>query len=188
MRHDISTYPHRGEIYLYNFGKNRGSVQNGIRPVMVIQNERCNSSSPNVIVAAITSSANKKKNYPYHVELPRVEWLPRKSTVLLEQVRTISRSELGPFCGRITDAATRRLINDGLMKILELRRNPVCTNKDLICLCGKCISFYYNRSNYVVKRISPSDGDSGFCDKCGKYGAFDYIVSETIGRGGRTDE
>ena len=178
MRYNISTYPHRGEVYLYNFGKSKGSVQKGIRPVMVIQNERSNSSSPNVIIAAVTSSNKSNKRYPYHVELPIVDWLPQKSTVLLEQIRTISRSELGPFCGRITDAETKRLINEGLMRILELKRNPVCTSRDLMCLCGKCAGFYYDSKDYVIKRFSPVDADSGICDKCSRYGAFDYIVSE----------
>ena len=27
----------RGDIYWYNFGQNEGSVQNGIRPALVIQ-------------------------------------------------------------------------------------------------------------------------------------------------------
>ena len=27
----------RGEIYLYDFGKNEGSMQNGLRPVLVVQ-------------------------------------------------------------------------------------------------------------------------------------------------------
>ena len=27
----------RGEIYLYDFGNNEGSIQNGIRPVLIVQ-------------------------------------------------------------------------------------------------------------------------------------------------------
>ena len=173
-----SSYPHRGEVYLYDFGKNRGSVQNGIRPVMIIQNENCNASSPNVIIAAITSSRKNERRYSYHVVLPTVEWLPKRSMVLLEQVRTISQSELGPFCGRITDSETKKLINAGLMRVLELKRNPVCNNRDLICLCGKCVNFYYSRKDYSVKRVTPLDGDHSTCDKCGRYGAVDYIVKE----------
>ena len=41
----------RGDIYWYNFGQNEGSVQNGIRPALVIQATNFNANSPTTIIA-----------------------------------------------------------------------------------------------------------------------------------------
>ena len=177
MRHVYSEHPHRREVYLCNLKNQDGSVQRGYRPVMVISNERINTSSPNVIVASITSSL-KKEDLSFHVNLPSVSWLPKKSMVMLEQLQTIPRSELGRFCGRITDSETKKKINDGLIKVFDLKRNPPTDGKDVICLCSKCVSFYRSHKNYLVIRITPEDGDRDFCNKCGKSGAMDYVVSE----------
>ena len=47
----------RYDIYLYNFGENKGSIQSGLRPVLVIQDDRMNANSPTTIIAAITTAA-----------------------------------------------------------------------------------------------------------------------------------
>ena len=48
-----------GDIYYCDLGVTNGSVQSGMRPVLVVQTNRLNESSPTVVVAAIT--AVKKK-------------------------------------------------------------------------------------------------------------------------------
>ena len=58
----------RFEIYLYDFGENEGSIQSGVRSILVIQDDRLNANSPTTIVAAITT-ANKKHYLPSHVIL-----------------------------------------------------------------------------------------------------------------------
>ena len=37
MEHKDNQKVKRGEIYLYDFGNNEGSIQNGIRPVLIVQ-------------------------------------------------------------------------------------------------------------------------------------------------------
>ena len=44
-----------GEIYTCDLGKMKGSVQCGVRPVLVVQTNKLNGSSPTVVVAVITS-------------------------------------------------------------------------------------------------------------------------------------
>lgn len=39
----------RGEIYYYDFGKNEGSIQNGLRPVLIIQCDDANKASTTTI-------------------------------------------------------------------------------------------------------------------------------------------
>ena len=59
----------RGEIYRANLDPVVGSEQGGVRPVLIIQNDRGNLHSPTVIVAAITSR-QRKAHLPIHVLLP----------------------------------------------------------------------------------------------------------------------
>ena len=42
-----------GDIYYCDLGVTNGSVQSGMRPVLVVQTNRLNESSPTVVVAAI---------------------------------------------------------------------------------------------------------------------------------------
>lgn len=89
----------RGEIYYADLSPVVGSEQSGIRPVLIIQNDRDNERSPTTIVAAITSSKTKPQ-LPTHVVFT-AECLPYESTVLLEQIRTIDKSRLSDCVGEI---------------------------------------------------------------------------------------
>ena len=42
---NISSKVRRGEIYLYNFGNNGGSIQSGVRPALVVQCDESNAAS-----------------------------------------------------------------------------------------------------------------------------------------------
>lgn len=57
----------RGEIYYYDFGTNEGSIQNGCRPVLIVQCDEGNQASETTVVAAITTS--KKRYLPTHISL-----------------------------------------------------------------------------------------------------------------------
>lgn len=84
----------RGEIYFANLGEGVGSEQNGVRPVIIIQNDVGNKHSPTTIVALITSMS-KKLNLPVHLEISKEESsLPQNSVILLEQIRTIDKKRL----------------------------------------------------------------------------------------------
>lgn len=90
----------RGDIYLLDFGIPQGSVQVGIRPALIIQNDVGNRTSSTIIVAAITSRG--KKGYPFHVEISgRESGLPQDSTVLLEQIQTVPKARLVKKVGGI---------------------------------------------------------------------------------------
>ena len=81
----------RGQIYMADLNPVIGSEQGGIRPVVIIQNDRGNRFSPTVIVAAITGQ--DKRNLPTHTKL-KTTGLPKESTALLEQIRTLDKSRL----------------------------------------------------------------------------------------------
>jgi mRNA interferase MazF len=91
----------KGDIYYADLRPVIGSEQGGIRPVLVIQNDMGNRYSPTVIVAAITSQTGKHK-LPTHIPLEDSKFGLRKdSIILLEQVRTIDRSRLKEYIGRV---------------------------------------------------------------------------------------
>ncbi len=76
----------RGDVYQANLDPVIRSEQGGIRPVVIIQNDRGNRYSPTVIVVAVTTR-RKKPQLPVHVLLTREEsGLKEDSIVLTEQV------------------------------------------------------------------------------------------------------
>lgn len=89
----------RGEIYYANLNPVVGCEQGGVRPILIIQNNLGNWHSPTVIVAAITS--RDKKELPTHVPITGVQGISNSSVVLLEQIRTIDRSRLRGYVGRL---------------------------------------------------------------------------------------
>ena len=84
----------RGDIFLANLQPVVGSEQGGIRPVLIIQNNLSNKYSPVVIIAAITSKEFSKE-FPTNVFISNKDSkLPKDSTILLNQIRTIDKTRL----------------------------------------------------------------------------------------------
>lgn len=106
----------RGQIYLADLNPVMGSEQGGVRPVVVIQNDSGNKYSPTVIVAAITS--REKRPIPTHARLFANE-LPRNSYALLEQIRTIDKSRLISYIGKVSDKEIEA-INEALSVSIEV--------------------------------------------------------------------
>lgn len=104
----------RGEIYCADLDPVVGSEQGGIRPVLVIQNNRGNRFSPTVIVAAITSRQHKAA-LPTHVPLAAGEaGLTRPSVVLAEQMRTLDGRRLRRRLGALDEEKMREV--DGAIR------------------------------------------------------------------------
>lgn len=99
----------RGEIYYADFPFATGCEQSGYRPVLILQNDKGNIYSPTTIVAAITSSETKKP-LPTHIKI-RIGDSDKGSLVLLEQIRTIDKSRLKDYIGRIDKNTIGRIDN-----------------------------------------------------------------------------
>ena len=93
----------RGDIFYADLSPVVGSEQGGLRPVLIVQNDVGNRSSPTVIAAAITSKLGKAR-LPTHIDVyaDRVG-LQRDSVVLLEQMRTIDKQRLKEKMGHLDD-------------------------------------------------------------------------------------
>lgn len=121
----------RGDIYYANLYPVIGSEQGGVRPVLIIQNNAGNHFSPTVIAAAI-SSRQRKHTLPTHVALRGQEYgLRGWSMVLLEQIRTIDRSRLLSYIGKLdpermeaVDEALTVSVGLGTAREKEGKRSP----------------------------------------------------------------
>ena len=88
----------KGDIFVAAFNGTIGSVQSGLRPVVVIQNNTGNRFSSTVIVATITSKIQKKREMPTHIVVD-VDGLINESIVQLEQITTIDKKQVLDFIG-----------------------------------------------------------------------------------------
>jgi mRNA-degrading endonuclease toxin of MazEF toxin-antitoxin module len=77
----------RGNIILADLGvSEQCSIQRGIRPYVVISNNRANKNSPVITVVPLTTKISKKRHLPTHVFVSayRSEGLDRHSIALCE--------------------------------------------------------------------------------------------------------
>ena len=164
----------RGDIFSYDFGTRIGSIQSGVRPVLVIQADNFNANAPTVIVASITSVI-KKRYLPSHIILGEDFGLTKPSMVLLEQIQTVNKDDLTEYIGFVDDERLWRQINSALKKTFGLWLYNTNRIGDIRCLCPKCLNDYFRNPNYVVRRLDPFAKSKGTCDKCNDRG-WDYIV------------
>lgn len=93
----------RGSVYWVDLGNGIGSLQGGIRPVVVTSNNVCNRFSPIVEIRPITTKINKR-NMPTHVLLLADKYpLKQDSIVLVEQAMSINKSQLMNYICSIDD-------------------------------------------------------------------------------------
>lgn len=105
----------RGSIHLCQLGENLGSEQNEERPVIIVSNDRINSTSTNVKVVPLTKTLKTKtrKNRKGVVqEVPRVgthfflrknkyPFLTYDSAAKVEEVTTVSKVRIGKHLGNL---------------------------------------------------------------------------------------
>jgi mRNA interferase MazF len=111
--HDSNAAPHnprRGEVWDVNWSPGRGAEQQGIRPALIIQNDRGNASSsyPLTIVASMSRT---ERELPLHVRIAPTEenGLTDYTDVKCEQVMTIEKTRLLRRRGVITSEELSRV-------------------------------------------------------------------------------
>ncbi len=100
-------HPRCGEIWMCNLTVKEGSIQSGYRPVFILSNDKNNTYSTTLNIIPITSKMNKRK-LPVHVELWSYQeyGLNSPSTMLVEQIMTISVEHLDKCIGKVSDSET----------------------------------------------------------------------------------
>lgn len=112
----VETRPRCGEIWMCNLTNKDGSIQNGYRPVFILSNDKNNTYSTTLNIIPITSKMNKKR-LPVHVELWSYQCygLKTPSTMLVEQIMTISIEHLDKCIGRVSDSETLNNISKAML-------------------------------------------------------------------------
>ena len=90
-------------MYYGDLGEHGEGIQQGVRPLLVVQNNTGNKYSKSILVVPITSK--RKKKMPTHFNIK----LERKSIVLCEQITIIHKSKLYDEVYRLTDAELAEL-------------------------------------------------------------------------------
>jgi len=90
----------RGDVFYADLRPTVGSEQDGVRPVLVVQNDLANRLSPTVVVCALTSQL-KRPYLPTHVYLDGVGRAHGPSVALAEQLRTLDKRRLLRRIGRL---------------------------------------------------------------------------------------
>lgn len=116
--------PKRGEIWTCQLGKNIGSEENKVRPVIIIQNNTGNEKSPTTIIVPIS---NKPRKIAVHINLLESDYILVEGetenitgTILCEQIRVISKVRLGRYIGTLKDEFINKILNIKLKNSIEL--------------------------------------------------------------------
>lgn len=79
----------RGEIYYIDLSPTQGSEQGGLRPCVIVQNDKGNEHAPTIIIVPLTTQSKRK--LPTHAIVREGTKL---SLALCEQIRTIDKGRI----------------------------------------------------------------------------------------------
>lgn len=93
----------RGQIVMVDLPNMGTSVQCGMRPCIVVSNNKANMYSPNVIVVPLTSRNKKPLPTHYTMQPTRLNGLKVASTALAEQIITLSKTMIKRVVGKVDE-------------------------------------------------------------------------------------
>ena len=119
--------PKEREIWLVDFGEQKGSKQGGVRPALIASNDKYNYFSPTVAAIPITSRTYKKS--PVHVTLNvgEAHGLYKNSVIEVEKMQDIDKFQLIKKMGNIPEVKEREVaekfaIQFPMVNMLQLAR------------------------------------------------------------------
>lgn len=102
-----------GDIYMATLDTDsEGSLQSGIRPVLIVSNDKANEFSPVITIIPITSKLGKKR-LPTHVYMKSCG-LDRPSMALAEQITSINKTRLTRKVGSIKETIYEQRIKNAI--------------------------------------------------------------------------
>ena len=111
----------QGDVYWMDFGEPEESEPGYMRPWVVVQNNLFNLSRINTVVLCALTSNMKWINTPGNVMLEAGEAnLPKPSVVLVTQIMTVDKSQLGDYLGTLSRKRIHQIAN-GIQVITEPR-------------------------------------------------------------------
>jgi mRNA interferase MazF len=111
----------QGDIYWVELGEPSGSEPGYIHPHVVIQNNIFNQSRINTVVVCALTTNIKRANAPGNVLLEMGEAnLPRQSVVVVSQIFTVDKAQLGEYIGSVTKRRIKQILA-GIQLLTEPR-------------------------------------------------------------------
>ena len=114
----------QGDLFWIDLGEPIGSEPGFSHPGVVIQNNMFNHSNLNTIIVCELTSNLKRASIPGNILLGEGEGnLPKQSVVIVSQIFTADKSQLGDYVGTLSAKRVRQIL-DGLRLITEPRESP----------------------------------------------------------------
>lgn len=98
----------RGDIVQARFDPTQESEQSGVRPAVVVSPDSVNARSPVLILAPLTTR-NTERLYPHEALLEAGDGVPRRSKVLLMQLRAMSKARILNHYGSVAPQTMQRI-------------------------------------------------------------------------------
>lgn len=113
----------QGDIYWVDLDEPSGSEPGYRHPHVVVQNNVFNASKINTVIICALTSNIKWAQAPGNVLLEQTEGnLPKQSVVLVSQIFTVDKSQLGEFIGTLPERRVKQILA-GINLLIE-PRNP----------------------------------------------------------------
>ncbi len=98
-------------MYVDMGGQYQGSMQGGLRPVVVVSNNMANRHSTVITVVPLSTKINKKRNLPTHIFVSayKSEGLEQHSIALCEQVTALDYDRIIENMGKVDKDTLARI-------------------------------------------------------------------------------
>ncbi len=111
----------QGDIYWIELDEPTGSEPGYSHPHVVVQNNVFNASRINTVIVCALTSNIKRAEAPGNVLLEKGEaHLSKQSVVLVSQIFTVDKSQLGEFIGTLPEHRVKKII-EGIYLMTEIR-------------------------------------------------------------------
>ena len=111
----------QGDIYWVELDEPSGSELGYSHPHVIVQNNVFNISKINTVIVCALTSNLRRAQAPGNVLLEQNEGnLPKQSVVLVSQIFTVDKSQLGECIGTLSERRVRQIL-DGIYLLTEPR-------------------------------------------------------------------
>jgi mRNA interferase MazF len=111
----------QGDIYWIELDEPKGSEPGYSHPHVVVQNNVFNASRINTVIVCALTSNTKRAEAPGNVLLEKGEAnLSKQSVVLVSQIFTVDKTQLGEFIGTLSERRVKQII-EGIYLMTEIR-------------------------------------------------------------------
>lgn len=111
----------QGDVYWIELEEPTGSEPGYSHPHVVVQNNVFNASKINTVIVCALTSNIKRAEAPGNVLLDKGEAnLSKQSVVMVSQIFTVDKSQLGEFIGTLAEHRVRQII-EGIYLLTEIR-------------------------------------------------------------------